>query len=61
MIVIAAVALTVCHPGYCFPQLSNSYRKTLSTASSGESVEGQERSEKVLPGKGIAPVTSSLG
>jgi hypothetical protein len=40
MIVIAAVVLTVCHPGYCFPQLSNSYRKSLSTTSSGASIEG---------------------
>jgi hypothetical protein len=60
MIVIAAVSLAVCHPGYCFSQLSKRYPKTISSTSSGEIVEGQERSEKVLPGKGIAPVTFSL-
>ena len=61
MIVIAAVALTVFHPGYCFPQLSNNYRKNLLTTSSGESDIGQERSEKILTGVGIAPATSALG
>jgi hypothetical protein len=61
MIVIAAVALTVYYPGYCFLQLSKRYPKTLSATSSGGSVEGQERSEKVLPGKGIIPVTFGLG
>jgi hypothetical protein len=61
MIVIAAVVLTVCNPRYCFPQLSNSYRKFLSTTSSGASIEGQGRSEKALPGSGIVPVTARLG
>ena len=56
MIVIGVVALTVCHPGYCFEQLSNGNRKPISTTSSGASIECRGRSEKVLPGTGIAPV-----
>jgi hypothetical protein len=47
MILIAVVALTAFHPGYCFPQLSNQ-KKAVSVESSTESgLENGQKSEAV--------------